>query len=399
MKTCVVAFSGGLDTSYIVASVKEKYGFEKIVTCTVNTGGFTPDEMKSIEARAYECGAHVHYGIDAQDEFFSEVIKYLIFGNVSRDGYPLCVGSERLIQARAALKLAHKENAQSFIHGSTGAGNDQYRFDVASYVIGQGSIKVIAPVREGGVSREESTKYLLSKGISVPEKNSKYSYNVGMWGVSIGGTETHSSSGILPEGAWHKSEKLIQRDVVVRVSFEKGVPVSLSFDSVTLDSPVEIISALNDVGYSLGIGRHYQVGTALPGKKGRLGYQSPASDILYEAHRVLEKHTLTQKQIGFKKIVAEEFGKLIHEAHFLDPLIEDLRAFLISSQERVSGEVEIVLSPFRINSAVVKYSPYDLLMVKGAVYGEISESYSGRDAEGAAKLHGFEQRLWWSLKK
>lgn len=397
MKTCVIAFSGGLDTSYLAASVSEQYGFQRVITCTVNTGGFSSEDMKNIEERAYECGAHAHFGIDAQDEFFNEVIQYLIFGNVSRDGYPLCVGSERLIQARAALSIAQAENAETMIHGSTGAGNDQYRFDVATYVIGQGKIKVLAPVREGGISREISTQYLLSKGISVPSKNSKYSYNVGLWGVSIGGTETHTSSGLLPDDAWHRSEKFLNEECTLVLSFEKGVPTSLTVGNEKISGSVLVISKLNEIGFQLGIGRHYQVGTAIPGKKGRLGYQSPAADILYEAHRVLEKHTLTQKQISFKKSVAEEFGRLIHEAYFLDPLVDDLKSFLLSSQERVTGEVSVVLSPFRINSAVVKQSPFDLLMVKGATYGETSESYSGREAEGAAKLHGFEQRLWWGL--
>lgn len=393
MSSCVVAFSGGLDTSFLIPFLKQKYGFSKVITCTVNTGGFSQSDLQEIARRSVECGADDHVIIDGTERYYSEVLKFLIFGNVSRDGYPLCVGSERLIQASEVLRVANERNASAIAHGSTGAGNDQFRFDVVCSVLGAGKIKTIAPIREHEITREFSTQYLLDKGISVKKKNSTYSYNVGLWGVSIGGGETHKSESLIPEDAWYGSKMLSPQNRIATLKFNRGEPFYLSVEDKSIEGPIPVIQALNTLGFEQGIGRHYHVGTSIPGKKGRLAYESPAADLIYEAHRMLEKHVLSQKQIHSKRIIAEEVGKLIHEAYYFDPLLDDYKAFLTSSQKRVSGEVKIYIEPYRI-SAITVSSPNDLLGVKGAVYGESSSAYSGAEAEGACKLYGFEQALY-----
>lgn len=399
MKRAVVAFSGGLDTSFLVPFVKDKYGVDHVITACVDTGGFDDKEIERIEKRAKEVGADEHIFIKAEKLFYDEIIKYLIYGNVTRDGYPLCVGSERLIQAREAMNVCLEKEADALIHGSTGAGNDQYRFDLVIHVLGKAqalrnnkTVEVVAPVREHNVKREFSQNYLKERGISVSDK-SAYSYNVGLWGVSIGGVETLTSVGLIPESAWYTplDESLGAQEL--SLSFEKGEIKTLIHGKEKINDPVDIIRYLADLGGKLGIGRHYHVGTSIPGKKGRLAYQSPAADIIYEAHRTLEKITLSQKQISFKKNVAEELGRLIHEAEIFDPLFNDAKAFLQSTQKRVTGTCKIHLEPGYIK-AVTASSPYDLLSVGDSEYGEFSDSYTGEDAKGSAKIRAYEQVLY-----
>lgn len=399
MSTAVVAFSGGLDTSFLVPFIREKYGFTHVITCSVDTGGFSAAETARIAARSKELGADEHIAIDACDAFYEEVLKYLIYGNVTRDGYPLCVGSERLVQAREALKLCRARGSQSLVHGCTGAGNDQYRFDLVIHVLGQkgpdGSnapIKSIAPIREFNVARQTSQAYLRERGFTVPEK-SAYSYNVGLWGVSIGGKETLVSDGLIPEDAWYSQADPVLTEREFTLHFVEGEPVQLDHAGDVIRGPVGVIRALAGLAGALGVGRHYQVGTSIPGKKGRFAYESPAADVIYAAHRTLESLTLSQDQIFFKKIVADEFGRLIHEARFFDPLAEDMKAFLASTQKRVTGQARVKLLPGRIASVACK-SPNDLLSVEGALYGERTDAYSGQDAAGASYLHSFEQILY-----
>jgi argininosuccinate synthase len=392
-KTAVIAFSGGLDTSFLVPFSREKYGFDRIITCSVNTGGFGEEERAQIEARSKEVGADDHVLVNAEDRFYEKIIQYLIFGNVSRDGYPLSCGAERLIQAEAALNVCRETGAQYFLHGSTGAGNDQYRFDVAAYVLGKGRIECIAPVREFGISREDSTQFLKDRGISIPERNSKYSYNVGLWGVSIGGAETHTSCGLIPDDAWYSQPSADTADTVINICFKAGHPIRIiTEEEETIEGPVEVIKALSALGSRYGIGHHYHVGTSIPGKKGRLAYESPAADLLYAAHREIEKIVLSQSQIHGKKLIAAELGRLIHEARFFDPYLEDLQAYLVQSQSRVNGSSKVYLGRSQIK-AVTADSPHNLLSADGAVYGETAEFYSAADAAGAAKLHAFEQKI------
>lgn len=394
-ETAVVAFSGGLDTSMLVPYMRENYNLNKVITCVIDTGSMTDDIQKQVECRAKEVGSDEHVYINAAPAFYDEIIKYLIFGNVSRDGYPLCVGSERLIQARETIKFAKERGINMVANGCTGAGNDQYRFDLVAHILGQ-DIQSIAPVREHNIKREFSQNFLKERGISVADK-AKYSYNAGLWGVSIGGEETHTSDGLIPEEAWYSQVDKDVQNQVIEVTFEKGEPLLLKTNNGAVTGPLNVIKAIADIGSGMGIGRHYHLGTSIPGKKGRIAYEAPAADILYEAHRTLEKHVMTQNQIFFKHSIANEFGKLIHEAQFFDPLIDDLRAYLTSSQERVSGVCKIHLAPYRIEAVTID-SPYDLLGGTGSVYGEYSDFYDARDAEGSSKLHAYEQLLFQQNK-
>jgi argininosuccinate synthase len=395
-KIGIVAFSGGLDTSFLVPFSRERYNLDQVITCTVNTGGFNQQDQDAIEKRAKEVGADKHFFIDGQSDFYNSVIKYLIFGNVTRDGYPLSVGSERIVQARKVLEVCLSENAQVFLHGSTGAGNDQYRFDVAMHVLGQGKIEVLAPVREFAFSREYSTKYLLDRGISVPQKNSSYSYNVGLWGVSIGGKETHVSTELIPEDAWYSKPDRSLQNGSVEITFKSGEPIKVASQFGEASGPVESIKALTRFGNSFAIGRRYHIGTSIPGKKGRLAYEAPAAEIIYEAHRTLEKLVLSQSQIHTKQFIANEVGKAIHEARAFDPHLDDLYAYLVSSQRAVDGVCKVNVRQGFIES-VTADSPNNLLAAKGALYGEVSNLYSPQQAEGAARLHGIEQMLCYQM--
>lgn len=392
MKTGLVAFSGGLDTSFLVPFSREQYGLDRVVTCTVDTGGMYDAELERVAARSKEVGADEHVVVKAEREYYDRVLKYLIYGNVSRDGYPLCTGAERLIQAEAAIRVCRERGIGAFLHGCTGAGNDQYRFELVSEVLG-GGIETFAPIREFNVSRDRSTSFLLERGVTVPRKTTDYSVNVGLWGISIGGKETHSSTGLLPDSAWVSQPEEGLGPRTIALEFRNGEPSRLESPWGGAEDPVAIIKLLAAIGNRYAIGRHYHVGTSIPGKKGRLAYESPAADILYEAHRTLEKITLTGLQIAGKKPIAEEFGRLIHEAKFYDPYLGDLAAFLESTQRRVTGRCEVTLAPGYIKSAAAE-SLYNLLAAKGATYGEVSDAYTGAEAKGACKLNAFEQRLY-----
>ena len=396
MTVAVIAFSGGLDTSFLVPYCREAYGATKVITCAVNTGGFDTAERDRIAARSKEVGADQHTYIEAAEDYYAQIIKYLIYGNVSRDGYPLCVSSERLVIAQKALEFCREVGADIFVHGSTGAGNDQYRFDVAAQVLSGGKIQCKAPVREFGISRQFSTDYLRKRGVTVTEKTTNYSYNPGLWGVSIGGKETLTADGLIPDDAWYSKPDATVREATLTLSFEKGELSALEFNGEKTTGATAIIRRLATIGNAYGIGRHYHVGTSVPGKKGRLAYESPAADIIYEAHRTLEKLVLSQAQISGKKPLAEMFGQLVHEAKMFDPYLADIQAFLKSTQRRVTGTCRLVLTSGYIKS-VAAQSPFDLLAIKGSTYGEVSSAYSGADAAGSALLHGYEQRLYHSL--
>jgi argininosuccinate synthase len=398
MKTALIAFSGGLDTSFLVRYCREKYAVDRVVTCTVNTGGFSPDDAAVIEARSKELGADAHIYREGAATYYETILKYLIFGNVSRDGYPLCVSSERLIIAAECLDACREIKADLFIHGSTGAGNDQYRFDVAAQVLGQGRVECRAPIREFGITRARATEYLTAQGIAVPARTTEYSYNPGLWGVSIGGKETLRSDGLIPESVWYSHPDNKLEEILCQLSFQQGELARLVVANESITNPIAIIQRLTQLGNSMRIGRHYHVGTSIPGKKGRLAYESPAADIIYEAHRTLEKSVLSQAQITGKKPLAEAFGTLIHEAKMFDPYVDDLKTFLGSTQRRVTGTCAVRLVRNAIASVIVT-SDFDLLAARGSTYGEISSAYSGADAAGSALLHGYEQYLYRSISE
>lgn len=402
-KKAMVAFSGGLDTSMLVPYIKEKYGISDVMTCVVDTGGMSEAEKEKVAARAAEVGSTKHIYINAEDDFYNEIIKYLIFGNISRDGYPLCVGSERLLQAREVVKAARAEGAEIIVHGSTGAGNDQYRFDLVAHVLGQAdearglpALEILAPIRTDNIKREFSQNFLKERQITVSDKTA-YSYNAGLWGVSIGGKETHNATGLIPDDAWYSEIDETRKDETIEIEFMQGNPIAAMINNKKIEGTLKVIKALAECGGAFGIGRHYHVGTSIPGKKGRIAYESPAADILYEAHSTLEKITLTQAQIFFKKQVANEVGRLIHEAKFFDPLLDDLRRFLESSQKRVTGKVFLHLKTGRIAAATAQ-SQYDLLAAAGSVYGEFANFYSPADAVGSSKINAYEQVIYHGVK-
>ena len=396
-KTAVVAFSGGLDTSFLIPFSREKYGFEEIITVTVDTGGFNAEELGLISARARAAGADQHVTIRADQDFYDRIIRFLIYGNVSRDGYPLCVGAERQVQAIKTLEVCRKHGSRVLIHGSTGAGNDQYRFDAAVLVHGRGEIEPLAPIRDFATTREQAAMYLRDKGIELPRKPSPYTINVGLWGVSISGPETHSATGLLPDSIWHSRREEGLQELSLTLHFQSGEVCRLESPRGSSEAPVEIIKLLGKIGAAFCVGRHYHTGTSIPGKKGRLAYESPAADIIYEAHRTLEKLTLTQLQISGKKPLAEEYGRLIHEAKFFDPYTDDIAAFLKSTQRRVTGICRVNLAPGYIRS-VTADSPYNLLGIKGSPYGEPAALYSAIDARGASRLNACEQMLYHSTQ-
>ncbi len=398
MSIAVIAFSGGLDTSFLVPYCREAYGIEKIITCTVNTGGFGSSEAETIAKRSKEVGADKHIYVEAADKFYEHIIKYLIYGNVTRDGYPLCVSAERPVIAKEVLDICEKEDANFFINGSTGAGNDQYRFDVATQVMGGGKIIPKSPIREFDITRTFSADYLRNHGISITEKKTTYSYNVGLWGISIGGGETHKADGLIPEEAWYSQPDPYATEAVLDITFEQGNLVELSYEGQKTTGEVAIIQRITEIGNRFGYGRNYYLSTTTPGKKGRIAFESPAADLIYEAHKRLEAIVMTQFQITGKKQIAETFGILLHEAKTYDPYMDDLKAFLVSSQKRVTGTCRVILVPGRIKAVLVT-SPYDLLKADGAVYGEFSKAYTGADAAGSALLHGFEQKLYHALEK
>ncbi|HAX91045.1 MAG TPA: argininosuccinate synthase [Rhodospirillaceae bacterium] len=398
MTTAVIAFSGGLDTSFLVPYSREAYGVKRVITCTVNTGGFSPEEAEKIAARSREVGADKHLFVDGSQSYYDEIIQYMIFGNCTRDGYPLCVSSERPVIAKYALDACREEKADMFINGSTGAGNDQYRFDVATQVLGQGKVVGKSPIREFDITRAFSADYLRKHNISVTEKGTTYSYNVGLWGISIGGGETHKSDGLIPEEAWYSHPDPKATEGVLDITFEKGNPVSVNFEEQTTTGAVAIIRRITEIGNKFCIGRNYYLSTTSPGKKGRIAFESPAADILYEAHSRLEAIVMTQSQISGKRAIAEKFGEMLHEAKMYDPYMDDMKALMVSSQRRVTGTARVYLAQGMIKATTVT-SPYDLLGVKGAVYGETSTAYTGADAAGSTLIHGFEQRLYYSLEK
>ena len=391
-KLAVLAFSGGLDTSFCVLYLKEQ-GYD-VATVTVNTGGFAPEELARIEAASPRLGALSHTTVDARAGLFEGYLRYLVYGNVLRGQmYPLSVSAERVCQARAVADLAKEMGAAAIAHGSTGAGNDQVRFDVAFRALAP-ELEILTPIRDLGLSRAEEMAYCAQRGVVFPEKTKDYSINEGMWGTSIGGRETLDSWTTLPEAAFPGGVigALPPRTLVL--SFDGGVPVAL--DGTALD-PVELIAQLNALGHTYGIGRGVHLGDTILGIKGRVGFEAPAAHLLIGAHRELEKLVLSGKQLFWKESLGNLYGSLLHEGHFFDPLARDLEAFLESSQDRVRGEVRLTLHPRTFVVDGVQ-SPYSLMDPRIATYGEANRLWTGVEAAGFAKIFGVQQTLTLKAK-
>ncbi len=389
-KKVALAFSGGLDTTYCAVWLCE-HGYD-VHTVTVQTGGFDAAELAAIEERARSLGVADHQAIDARAELFDDYLRYLIFANALRgEVYPLCVSAERVVQAKRTALYAASIGAEALAHGSTGAGNDQVRFDVAYRVFAPGT-KIVTPIRDQALSREQEVAYLADHGVEVPAKTETYSVNRGLWGATIGGGETHHSDGVLPEAAYEMTASPDQRPTdpeVVAIEFEQGVPAGL--DGQPLD-PVVLIETLNRVAGRHGVGRGMHVGDTILGIKGRVAFEAPAAVTLIAAHRELEKLVLSRQQSFWKRTLGEVYGAALHEARFFDPLMGDIEAFLTSSQRRVSGRVKVEL--FAGHATVLgATSPHSLMKRDVAIYGEESSLWNGAEAAAFAKIYGLQDWL------
>lgn len=389
----VLAFSGGLDTSFCVPWLKKEKGLE-VHTIMVNTGGFSEEEAKKIEERALELGAASHVNINAIDEYYTKGIKYLLFGNILKNStYPLSVSSERVFQAMAVLDHVKKLGAAYIAHGSTGAGNDQVRFDLVFEVMAP-EVKVLAPIRELQLSRKEEIDYLQERGFCFSWEKAKYSINQGLWGTSVGGVETLTASGVLPEEAY-PSQITTDKPLRIKIGFEKGEPVSLNGEK---GSPVEIINKINTIGGEYGVGRDIHVGDTIIGIKGRVGFEAPAALILIKGHHLLEKHILTKGQLYWKEQLAGWYGQLMHEAQYLEPLMRNIETFLEDTQKYVTGEVEVELRPYHF-AVLGCQTKYDLMSSKFGDYGEANKSFSGQDVIGFTKVLANPLKIYYSVHK
>ena len=380
----VLAFSGGLDTSFCVPYLHETYD-APVHTVTVDTGGLTDADRAAVAARAAHLGADEHHLVDGRTPLYDDHLSYLIKGNVLRGGvYPLCVGPERIVQARAVADVAQAVGTSTIAHGSTGAGNDQVRFDVALQLADE-TLDVIAPIRSLGLSREESTAFLEERGVEVPDDTTDYSINRGLWGTTIGGKETLTAEKPLPEDAY--PDTVAPADApdtpqTLTVTFDEGLPVTIDGKSL---SGVALVEALNETGGAHGVGRDIHVGDTILGIKGRIGFEAPAAQILITAHRELEKVVLSKQQQVQKQKLGDLYGRLLHEGQYFDPVMRDIEAFLDHSQDVVSGTVTVKLFKGRAQVQGVD-SPHSMFDADTATYGEENALWDGRDAEGYTTL-------------
>ena len=384
----VLAFSGGLDTSFCVPYLKEK-GYE-VHTVMVNTGGFSAEEEKAIEERALTLGAASHKNVNAVDTYYSKGIKYLIYGNILKNAtYPLSVSSERVFQALEVLKHVQRIGAGAVAHGSTGAGNDQVRFDIVFEILAP-EVKIIAPVRDEGFTRQFEIDFLQKHGFDFSWEKAKYSINQGLWGTSIGGVETLSSDGYLPEEAYPtKVTKTVPEHI--KIGFLKGEPVS--FNGVEMN-PVEVIKAVRDAAAPFGIGRDIHIGDTIIGIKGRVGFEAAAPMLIIGAHRFLEKYTLSKWQQYWKDQVSNWYGMFLHESQYLEPVMPDIEAMLTSSQRNVNGVVTLELRPLGFQTVGVD-SPDDLVKNKLGEYGETAKAWTSEDAKGFIKVTSTALRAYY----
>jgi argininosuccinate synthase len=383
-KPILLAFSGGLDTSFCVPWLMDVYK-RQVITVTVDTGGIDAAAARSLEQRSAELGAVEHHLIDARAAYFDQVLKFLIMGNIRRGGlYPLCVGAERVLQAQTIAQMALTLKTTMVAHGCTAAGNDQVRFEVALRTLAP-DLEIIAPVRDRAFKRPEQLKYLEEHKLPIPPFGAAYSVNRGLWGVTIGGQETLTSAGSIPDEAWVLSKEAFSNPKAPErhtIGFKAGIPVSLDGE---VQSPVSIIERLETLAGPFGIGRGIHLGDTVIGTKGRVAFEAPAADVLLTAHRELEKLVLTGKQARLKDTVAQPYGDWVHEGQHLDPVCRDIEALLTSSQSRVTGEVKVL---FRPGSAFIEgvTSPYSLMAASKGVYGEAVGEWTPADALGYSKM-------------
>ncbi len=380
MKKLVLAYSGGLDTSYCAHQLSHQEGFE-VHAVTVNTGGFSTEELKAIEARALELGAATYKAIGAEQVFYDRVVKYLIFGNVLRNNtYPLSVSAERIVQALEIVQYARTVGATHIAHGSTGAGNDQVRFDLIFQTLAP-EIEIVTPIRDRKLSREAEIEYLKANGIAYSWEKAKYSINKGLWGTSVGGAETLGSREALPEQAY-PSQVSITDPRTVCLGFTRGEFTALNGVEAP---PVANIQALEKIASAYGIGRDIHVGDTIIGIKGRVGFEAASALITLKAHHLLEKHTLSKWQQFQKEQLANFYGMLLHEGQYLDEVMRNIEAFLADTQRHVSGEVFVRLHPNRFELEGIK-SANDLMNASFGSYGEMNKGWTADEAKGFIKI-------------
>src|SRR5690554_4306534 len=393
-KKLVLAFSGGLDTSFCVKYLKEEKGFD-VYTAIANTGGFSANELKAIEEKAYGLGATEHVTLDVTEEYYEKCIRYMIYGNVLRNNtYPISVSSERVFQAIATINYAKQIGAGYIAHGSTGAGNDQVRFDLTFQVLAP-EIEIITPIRDLMLSRQEEIDFLKKHGVEADFQKMQYSINQGIWGTSVGGKETLTSDKGLPEDAY-PSQLQANEETVVTLGFEKGELKSINDKQYT--SGPEIIQELEEIASNYAIGRDVHVGDTIIGIKGRVGFEAAAPIVIIKAHHLLEKHVLTKWQLTWKDQLGQFYGNWLHEGQYLDPVMRDIEAFLTNSQGHATGRVHVQLYPYRFQVIGV-VSDYDLMSSKFGKYGEMNLGWTGDDVRGFSKIFGNQTMIYHQVAR
>jgi len=393
-KKVVLAFSGGLDTSYCAIYLSKDLDLE-VHSVIVNTGGFNDDELRQIEKRAYELGVASHHAVDAVKGYYDSSLRYLIYGNVLKNNtYPLSVSAERVTQATAIANYAKEIGADFVAHGSTGAGNDQVRFDMIFNILVP-KVGIITPIRDQKLSREAEIEYLHQHGVEINAEKAKYSINKGIWGTSVGGKETLTSKGMLPEEAWPTQvTKSTAEDL--ELEFSQGELIAVNGQKY--DHPVEAIQAIQAIAAPFGIGRDIHVGDTIIGIKGRVGFEAAAPMVIIKAHHALEKHTLTKWQLSWKDQLAMFYGNWMHEGQFHDPIMRDIEAFMTSAQKTVNGKVFVQLLPYRFLVIGIE-SENDLMSSKFGSYGEMNEGYTGEDVKGFSKIFGNQVSIWHKVNE
>src|SRR5579871_636950 len=391
----VLAYSGGLDTTYCTIYLNKIKNLE-VHALTVNTGGFSDEEIKNIETRAKKLGVASFKCVDVTKEYYESCIKYLIFGNVLKNAtYPLSVSAERMVQAIAVAKHVQGIGASYVAHGSTGAGNDQVRFDMVFQSMLHG-VEILTPIRDMRLSREEEIDFLKEHGVEMNFTKAQYSINKGLWGTSVGGKETLTSKDYLPEDAWptHVNKELEIRNI--KLEFEKGELIAV--EDKKFSNPVEAIQHLQSIAQPYGIGRDIHVGDTIIGIKGRVGFEAAAPVIIIKAHHLLEKHTLTKWQLYWKDQLSSWYGNWLHEGQMLDPTMRNIEKFLEDTQATVTGKVFVTLQPYRYTITGIE-SPHDLMSSKFGSYGEINKGWSGDDVKGFAKIFGNQTSIFHKVNE
>ncbi|GGX25745.1 argininosuccinate synthase [Aquimarina muelleri] len=391
MEKVVLAYSGGLDTSYCVKYLIHEQNLE-VHTILVNTGGFSEKELKETQTRAYELGSSSHSNKTILQEFYDKAIKYLIYGNVLKNStYPLSVSAERIFQAIEVINHAKKIGAKYIAHGSTGAGNDQIRFDVIFQTLAP-EIEIITPIRDLKLSRQEEVTYLQKHGVHYSWEKAQYSINKGLWGTSVGGKETLTSHDTLPEKAY-PSQLQKESEETILLNFEKGELTGL--DGVK-DSPIRNIQKLEELASAFAIGRDTHVGDTIIGIKGRVGFEAAAPIVIIKAHHLLEKHVLTKWQQYWKEQLANWYGMLLHEGNYLDPVMRNIEVFMEDSQKSVTGNVKVKLKPYHFILEGIE-SDFDMMKSDFGQYGEMNNSWTSEDAKGFIKIYGNANKIYHNI--